>query len=55
MMSRRKNDGVRYNKARIKKSKISNKIKDSNHKVVNQVLKLSDYFNIENLKTKEMS
>ncbi len=59
MMSRRKNYSNRYNKARIKKNKqekkIANKVKDSNHKIINEVLKLSDYFHIEDLKTKKMS
>lgn len=58
-MARRVNGSGRYNKSRIKKSKIdkkiANKIKDSNHKVANEVLKLSDHFNIEDLQTKKMS
>ncbi len=58
-MARRNKDSKRYNKSRVRKSKIdkkiSNKIQNSNHKVVNEVLKLSDHFNIEDLRTKKIT
>ncbi len=57
-MSRRLNGGANYNKSRIKKTKVDKKIarivKDENHKVANQVLSLSNHFNIEDLRVKKM-